>query len=81
MITTKYTHTFTTVFADAFIDVDIPHFKEVLLMAFACAHCGYKSNEVCESYIEFSSLLSATFMFLKQKTPLFSFLLLSSVFV
>ncbi len=25
---------------------DIPHFREVLLMAFACSKCGYKSNEV-----------------------------------
>jgi len=25
---------------------DIPHFKEALIMAFACEFCGYKSNEV-----------------------------------
>ncbi|GAB0496355.1 hypothetical protein MMPV_007667 [Pyropia vietnamensis] len=24
----------------------IPHFKEVVIMAFVCAHCGYKSSEV-----------------------------------
>ncbi|KAK9472311.1 ZPR1 zinc-finger domain-containing protein [Dipodascopsis tothii] len=26
--------------------VDIPHFKEVVIMSTACDHCGYKSNEV-----------------------------------
>ena len=26
--------------------VNIPHFKEVILMSTACEHCGYKSNEV-----------------------------------
>lgn len=25
---------------------DIPHFKEVLIMAFTCSQCGYKSSEV-----------------------------------
>lgn len=25
---------------------DIPHFKEVIIMAFDCAECGYRSNEV-----------------------------------
>jgi zinc finger protein len=24
----------------------IPHFKEIVLMAFTCDHCGYKNNEV-----------------------------------
>lgn len=24
----------------------IPYFKEIILMAFTCPHCGYKSNEV-----------------------------------
>ncbi|KAI5961169.1 ZPR1 [Candida pseudojiufengensis] len=26
--------------------VDIPHFKEVIIMSTVCDHCGYKSNEV-----------------------------------
>ncbi|KAI8584399.1 hypothetical protein K450DRAFT_182421 [Umbelopsis ramanniana AG] len=26
--------------------LDIPHFKEVIIMATNCQHCGYKSNEV-----------------------------------
>lgn len=26
--------------------LDIPHFKEVVIMATNCEHCGYKSNEV-----------------------------------
>ena len=26
--------------------VDIPHFKEVILMSTVCEYCGYKSNEV-----------------------------------
>lgn len=26
--------------------VDIPHFKEVIIMSTVCPHCGYKSNEV-----------------------------------
>ncbi|ANB14902.1 Zpr1p [Sugiyamaella lignohabitans] len=26
--------------------VDIPHFKEVIIMSTVCEHCGYKSNEV-----------------------------------
>jgi zinc finger protein len=26
--------------------LDIPHFKEVIVMATVCDHCGYKSNEV-----------------------------------
>ena len=26
--------------------VDIPHFKEVILMALSCNFCGFKSNEV-----------------------------------
>lgn len=26
--------------------VDIPHFKEVIIMATTCDHCGFKSNEV-----------------------------------
>ncbi|KAM9896673.1 hypothetical protein OXX69_010554, partial [Metschnikowia pulcherrima] len=26
--------------------VDIPHFKEVIIMSTFCEHCGYKSNEV-----------------------------------
>ncbi|KAI9032730.1 ZPR1 zinc-finger domain-containing protein [Phycomyces nitens] len=26
--------------------IDIPHFKEVVIMATNCEHCGYKSNEV-----------------------------------
>lgn len=26
--------------------VDIPHFKEVILMSTVCDHCGYRSNEV-----------------------------------
>lgn len=26
--------------------VDIPHFKEVIIMSTSCEHCGYKSNEV-----------------------------------
>lgn len=26
--------------------VNIPHFKEVILMSTVCDHCGYKSNEV-----------------------------------
>lgn len=26
--------------------VDIPHFKEVIIMSTNCEHCGYKSNEV-----------------------------------
>lgn len=26
--------------------IDIPHFKEVVIMATSCEHCGYKSNEV-----------------------------------
>ncbi|ODV77627.1 zf-ZPR1-domain-containing protein [Suhomyces tanzawaensis NRRL Y-17324] len=26
--------------------VDIPHFKEVIIMSTLCDHCGYKSNEV-----------------------------------
>ncbi|KAI8803628.1 ZPR1 zinc-finger domain-containing protein [Cladochytrium replicatum] len=26
--------------------LDIPHFKEVVIMATTCDHCGYKSNEV-----------------------------------
>ncbi|KAI9888823.1 MAG: nucleolar zinc-finger protein [Vezdaea aestivalis] len=26
--------------------VDIPHFKQVVIMSTACEHCGYKSNEV-----------------------------------
>lgn len=26
--------------------VNIPHFKEVIIMSTVCAHCGYKSNEV-----------------------------------
>jgi len=25
---------------------DIPHFKEVIIMALVCEHCGYRSNEV-----------------------------------
>ncbi|KDO34315.1 hypothetical protein SPRG_19130 [Saprolegnia parasitica CBS 223.65] len=25
---------------------DIPHFKEVIIMAFNCEHCGFKTNEV-----------------------------------
>lgn len=25
---------------------DIPHFKQVIIMATTCDHCGYKSNEV-----------------------------------
>ena len=25
---------------------DIPHFKEVIIMAFDCEHCGYRSNEI-----------------------------------
>lgn len=25
---------------------EIPYFKEIVLMAFTCQHCGYKSNEV-----------------------------------
>merc|ERR1712157_118133 len=25
---------------------NIPYFREVILMSFACAHCGHKSNEV-----------------------------------
>ena len=25
---------------------NIPHFKEVIIMAFSCDHCGYKNNEV-----------------------------------
>jgi zinc finger protein len=28
------------------IVTDIPHFKEVILMAFSCDNCGYKTNEV-----------------------------------
>lgn len=24
----------------------IPHFKEVVIMAFECSHCGFKNNEV-----------------------------------
>ena len=26
--------------------VNIPHFKDVILMSTVCDHCGYKSNEV-----------------------------------
>ena len=26
--------------------VDIPYFKEVIIMATLCNHCGYRSNEV-----------------------------------
>ena len=26
--------------------LDIPYFKEVLLIAFSCPHCGYRTNEV-----------------------------------
>jgi len=26
--------------------VDIPHFKEVIIMSTVCEYCGYKSNEV-----------------------------------
>lgn len=26
--------------------VDIPHFKEVMIMAFDCEECGFKSSEV-----------------------------------
>nr|AAA85587.1 ORFS9; Method: conceptual translation supplied by author [Saccharomyces cerevisiae] len=26
--------------------VNIPHFKEVIIMSTVCDHCGYKSNEV-----------------------------------
>lgn len=26
--------------------VDIPHFKEIIIMSTVCDHCGYKSNEV-----------------------------------
>jgi len=26
--------------------VDIPHFKEVVIMAVNCETCGYRSNEV-----------------------------------
>ena len=25
---------------------DIPHFKQVVIMATTCSYCGYKSNEV-----------------------------------
>ncbi|EPY41468.1 zinc-finger protein ZPR1 [Angomonas deanei] len=25
---------------------DIPHFKETIIMAFKCDHCGYRSNEI-----------------------------------
>ena len=25
---------------------DIPHFKEVIIMAFDCPQCGYRSNEI-----------------------------------
>ena len=25
---------------------DIPHFKEVIIMAFDCEHCGYRSNDI-----------------------------------
>jgi len=28
------------------VETDIPHFKKIILMAFACDHCGYKTNEV-----------------------------------
>lgn len=28
---------------------DIPHFKEVMIMAFDCESCGYKSSEVCDA--------------------------------
>jgi len=28
------------------IETDIPHFKKIILMAFACDHCGYKTNEI-----------------------------------
>jgi zinc finger protein len=24
----------------------IPHFKEVIIMAFECPHCGFKNNEI-----------------------------------
>lgn len=27
-------------------ETDIPHFKEVIIMATSCDHCGYKTNEV-----------------------------------
>ena len=26
---------------------DIPHFKEVIIMAFDCGFCGFRNNEVC----------------------------------
>ena len=26
--------------------IDIPHFKEVIIMAMVCESCGYRSNEV-----------------------------------
>ena len=25
---------------------DIPHFKEVIIMAFSCTECGYKNSEI-----------------------------------
>ena len=28
------------------LSVDVPHFKEVIVMATTCDYCGYKSNEV-----------------------------------
>ena len=28
------------------VHVDVPHFKEVIIMATTCDLCGYKSNEV-----------------------------------
>lgn len=31
---------------DSLTKLDIPYFKEIVLMAFTCDECGYKSNEV-----------------------------------
>ncbi len=28
------------------VETNIPHFKKIILMAFACDHCGYKTNEI-----------------------------------
>jgi zinc finger protein len=28
------------------VETEIPHFKKIILMAFACEHCGFRSNEV-----------------------------------
>ena len=40
-----------SLFVSYFIDpsslsIDIPHFKEVVLMALNCEYCGHKSNEI-----------------------------------